>query len=334
MAPTQADVAARARVDNLPPRRRTFSRLERAARVDRLGAMAVFRRVVEAGSYSAAARALGVSVAGVSKQVAALEARLGVRLLHRTTRRLALTEAGREFHARCGRILDEVAEAEARVVEREATVRGSLRVTAPVSFGLLHLGGPLAAFASAHPDVRVELVLADRLVDLVEEGFDVALRMAARPPDTSLVAVKLARARRVVCAAPGYLRRAGRPRRPADLASHRCLVNPATVSPTTWLLRSPDGPLSVDVTAALSVNSSIALRDAALAELGLALLPEFVVADALRDGRLEAVLRTYEPEPLEVYALHPHGRFVPRRVRLFLDVLRAQLAGSRWGRGA
>ncbi len=298
--------------------------------MDQLGAMGVFRRVVEAGSYSAAARALRISVASASKQVASLEERLGVRLLNRTTRRLALTEAGREYHARCCRILDEVAEAEARVAEREASVRGNLRVTAPITFGLLHLGPPLAAFARAWPDVRVELILSDKLVDLVEEGFDVALRMTARPLDSSLVAVKLARARRVLCAAPGYLKRAGRPRRPADLAEHRCLVNPATAAPTTWLLRGPEGPLEVEVRAALSINNSISLRDAALAELGLVLMPEFVIAEELRDGRLEAVLTTYEPEPLQVYALHPHGRFVPRRVRLFIEALREHFAGARW----
>ena len=298
--------------------------------MDRLGAMGVFRKVVEAGSYSGAARSLRISVASASKQVAALEERLGVRLLHRTTRRLALTEAGREYYARCGRILDEVTEAEARVAEREAAVRGQLRVTAPFTFGLLHLGAPLAAFAREHPDVHVELVLSDRAVDLVEEGFDVALRMAAQPADTSLLSLRLARARRVVCASPDYLKRAGRPRRPAELARHRCLVNPATAAPTTWQLRGREGPLAVEVRAALSVNSSIALRDAALAGLGLALLPEFVVAGELRDGRLESVLTAYEPEPLQIYALHPHGRFVPRRVRLFLDTLREQLAGTGW----
>ncbi|MBZ4420359.1 LysR family transcriptional regulator [Myxococcus sp. RHSTA-1-4] len=298
--------------------------------MDQFGAMTVFRRVVEAGSYSGAARALRISVASASKQVAWLEQRLGARLLHRTTRRLALTEAGREYYARCGRILDEVADAEARVAEREAAVRGNLRVTAPFSFGLLHMSAPVTAFARSYPDVRVELVLSDRLVDLVEEGFDVAVRMTARPADTSLVSVKLARARRVVCAAPGYLKRAGRPRKPADLAQHRCLINPATVSPTTWLLRGPEGPLAVEVHAALAVNSSISLRDAALAELGLVLMPEFVVAEELRDGRLEAVLTAYEPEPLHVYALHPHGRFVPRRVRLFVDALREQFSGAGW----
>lgn len=298
--------------------------------MDQLGAMAVFRRVVEAGSYSGAARTQRISVASASKQVAALEERLGVRLLHRTTRRLALTEAGREYYARCCRILDEVAEADARVAEREAAVRGSLRVTAPFSFGLLHLSAPINAFARAWPDVRVELVLSDRLVDLVEEGFDVALRMTARPLDSSLVSVRLARARRMVCAAPGYLKRAGRPRKPADLAQHRCLVNPATVSPTTWLLRGPEGPLAVEVPASLSINSSISLRDAALAELGLVLMPEFVVAQELRDGRLEAVLTSYEPEPLQIYALHPHGRFVPRRVRLFLDTLREHVSAAGW----
>ncbi|MCP3136327.1 LysR family transcriptional regulator [Pyxidicoccus xibeiensis] len=298
--------------------------------MDQLSAMSVFRRVVEAGSYSGAARALNISVASASKQVAALEERLGARLLHRTTRRLALTEAGREYYARCGRILDEVAEAEARVAEREAAVRGNLRVTAPFSFGLLHMSAPLTAYARAWPDVRVELLLNDRMVDLVEEGFDVALRMTAHPADTSLVAVKLARARRVLCAAPGYLKREGRPRRPADLAKHRCLINPGTFSPTTWLLRGPEGPLAVEVRATLSVNSSLSLRDAALAELGLVLMPEFVVAEELRDGRLEALLTTYEPEPLHIYALHPHGRFVPRRVRLFVDTLRAHFSGAAW----
>ncbi|MFP2930126.1 substrate binding domain-containing protein [Pyxidicoccus sp. 3LG] len=221
-----------------------------------------------------------------------------------------------------------MADADARVAEREAAVRGNLRITAPVSFGLLHLSAPLAAYSREHPDVRVELVLSDRLVDLVEEGFDVAVRMSVQPPDTSMMAVKLTRARRLVCAAPGYLKRAGRPRRPADLVKHRCLINPDTATPTTWHFRGAEGPLAVGVSTALSINSSISLRDAALAELGLAFLPEFAVAEELRDGRLEAVLTTYETEPLQIYALHPHGRFVPRRVRLFLETLRERLSGA------
>jgi DNA-binding transcriptional LysR family regulator len=291
--------------------------------MDKLAAMHAFRRVVERGSFRAAARDLGRSNAAVSKQIGDLEAELGATLITRTTRRLALTEVGRAYFERCGRILDDLAEAESSVASLQAAPRGLLRINAPMSFGLLHLSPALPTYMHRCPEVRLDLVMNDRAVDLVEEGFDVALRVRTSLPDSSLIARRLAPVQRVLCAAPAYLDQHGYPERPEDLVRHRCLIYSLSDSQSEWTLTSlPEGELlTVTVQPHLAANSSIALREALLAGIGIALVPTFVVGPELADGRLARVLPGLQVPPHTMYALYPPSRYLSPKVRSFIDFL-------------
>jgi DNA-binding transcriptional LysR family regulator len=291
--------------------------------MDRLAAMHAFRRVIELGSFRAAARALGRSNAAVSKQVSDLEAELGATLIARTTRRLAPTEAGQAYYERCARILDDLTEANTAVASLQAAPRGLLRINAPMSFGLLHLARAMPAYIQCYPDVRVDLVLNDRAVDLLEEGFDVAIRVRTSLPDSSLIARRLAPVRRVLCAAPDYLERYGCPEQPEDLVRHRCLIYSLSTSPTEWTftLRGTNEPQPVKVPAYFTANSSIALREALLAGSGIALVPTFVVGPDIREGRLRTVLPQFESPGHTMYALYPSARHLSPKVRSFVDFL-------------
>ncbi len=290
--------------------------------MDQLVAMRTFRRVVERESFSAAARDLGLSNAAASKNVGELEARLGVRLLARTTRRMSVTEAGEAYYRRCVRILEEIDEAEREAASRAAEPRGTLRVSAPMSFGLAHVAPAIPDFLAAFTGVSVDLVMNDRYVDLVEEGFDVAVRAGGGLKDSSLIARRLAPLRRVVCGAPAYLAAHGTPRTPGELADHHCLVYSLARSPREWLFDGPQGQrVTVAVDGRYAVNSSLALQEALLAGLGLALVPTFVVADALRRGQLEPVLTDWQPEAQFIHAVHIHRRYVSPKVRSFIDFL-------------
>ncbi|MBW7851513.1 MAG: LysR family transcriptional regulator [Rhodospirillales bacterium] len=292
--------------------------------MDALAGMAVYAKVVEAHGFSAAARELGMSKSAVSKQVAALEARLGARLLNRTTRRLSLTDAGAVFHDRCLRLLADAEEAAAAVGSLQAEPRGLLRVNAPMSFGILHLAPAVPEFAARHPDITVDLTLNDRVVDLVEEGYDVAVRIA-RLPDSTLVARRLAPSRRLLCASPDYLARHGVPQRPADLKGHNCLLyTSATTRPEDWRFTGPDGEVSVRVSGTLRANNGDVLRAAAVAGLGLALLPSFLAGPDLCAGRLRAVMPDYGDDGGAVYAVYPGGRYLSAKVRAFVDFLAAR----------
>lgn len=291
--------------------------------------VAAFTAVADAGSFSAAARALGLSKSAVSKQVARLEDRLRVRLVNRTTRRLALTEEGRAFAERCRRILAEIEEAELAVRRLQSTPRGTLRVNAPMSFGVAHFAPLLPAFLERYPEVAVELVLNDRVVDLVEEGFDLAVRIV-RLADSSLIARRLAPFRRVVCAAPEYWRRRGRPRRPADLAGHECLRYSYLSTVDEWPFIGPQGAERVRVRGRLSVNNGDALRIAAVAGLGVCLAPTFIVGEEIAAGRLEVVLADYEERDLAIYAVYPSPRHLSAKVRAFVDFLAAAYARPSW----
>lgn len=285
-----------------------------------LSAILAFVEVVEGGSFSAAARRLGLTRSAVSRQVAGLEDRLGARLLNRTTRRLSVTEAGAVYHQRCVRILAEAAAAERAVADLDDAPRGLLRVNAPMSFGLGHLGPAVAEFLVRHPAIRVDLTLDDRVVDLVGEGFDLAVRIAELPPST-LIARRLAVNRRVLCAAPSYLARAGRPRHPQQLAEHACLAYAYLATGNDWSFRGPDGAVSVRVDAAHSANNGDALRHLALAGLGILLSPTFIVGDDLRQGRLVSLLDDWVDADTGVYAVYPHGRHLSPKVRAFVDFL-------------
>lgn len=290
--------------------------------MDNLSAMAVFAKVVQAGGFSAAARRLRLSKAAVSKRVAGLEDRLGARLLNRTTRRLALTEEGAAFYERAVRILAEVDEAEGAVSRLGAEPRGTLRVSAPMSFAILHLADALPAFMAKHPGLAVDIALNDRLVDLVEEGFDVAIRIA-RLPDSSLVARKLAPTRSLVAARPDYWRRHGKPRHPRELEGHNCLRYSYQITQDEW--RFKDG-VAIAVAGTFIANNGDVLRSAALAGLGVARLPSFIVGDDVRSGRLEPALEDFEEGELSIYAVYPHRRHLSARVRAFVDFLAGRFA--------
>lgn len=289
--------------------------------------MQTFVRVVEAGTISAAAEQLGVAKSAVSRRLSELEARLGVQLLRRTTRRLNLTDTGRGFYERCRRILADLEEAEAAVSQAHATLRGRLRVAAPLSFGLRHLGPAITEFMQAHPQVEFDLDFNDRQVDLLAEDIDVAIRIA-RLEDSSLVARRLWSSRLVLCASPAYLREHGTPAMPADLADHQGLVYSNAVDPAQWTLHGPDGqPQRVRVQERLRSNNGDFLFRAAVAGHGLLLSPSFIVHESLRSGELVPLLPGYAHAEIPAYALYPQTRHLSQRVRAFVDFLAERFAG-------
>jgi DNA-binding transcriptional LysR family regulator len=288
--------------------------------MDRLAAMEAFVRVVERGGFTAAAEDLRLSRAMVSKHVQDLEEHLGARLLNRTTRKVSLTEAGRVYYERSTQLLADLAETEGAVGELQAKPRGRLRVNAPVSFGALHLGAAVADYMAAHPEVTVELTLNDRVVDLVEEGYDLAVRIA-RLADSSLIARRLAPCRMVVCASPDYLERTGRPRTPEDLPGHNCLGYSYGQARDEWRFDGPDGPAAVRVRGGFQANNGDVLRAAALRGAGLVLLPSFIVGTDLVSGGLVPVLPGYRVPELAIHAVYPPGRHLSAKVRSFVDFL-------------
>lgn len=298
--------------------------------MDRLGDLEIFARVAATGSMSQAARDLGLSAPVISKRIRRLEERLGTRLLQRTTRQIALTEAGRGFNERVLAILGSVDEAEAWVTQRSAQVRGPLRVSAPTTFGRLHVAPHLVRFLRQYPDVAVDLHLSDGFVDIVGEGFDVAIRIADLQ-DTSLVARKLAPNHRVLCATPGYLAEHGMPNTLADLTSHKLLVHNAD----HWRLDGPEGGVQVPVTSLIATNSSEVIREAVLAGLGIALRSTWDVGPDLRAGNLRIVLPRYRAsQRVGIFAVYPSRRHLAQRTRVFIDFL-AELYGPvpSWDQG-
>ena len=303
--------------------------------MDDVSRLRVFVRVVEAGSFSAAGRQLGLVPSSVSRRVAELEDELGARLFHRTTRKLSLTEAGRTYHERAAKILLDVEEARLAVTGADGAPSGILRLTAAASVGRLHLVPALAAFHELHPAVKVMLVMTDRMVDLVDEGLDLAVRVG-RQRDSSLVARRIGTSLRLVCASPAYLARAGVPETPADLARHDCLTFRAHPGSNLWRFQGPDGPVEARVTGPLFANDGEALAAAAVAGMGLVLLPEWLVGPDIREGRLRVVLPDFRavPDDSPLYAIYPHQRHLPLKVRAFIDFLVDRFGpGYDWGAG-
>jgi DNA-binding transcriptional LysR family regulator len=284
--------------------------------------MVVFAHVVKARSFSGAANRLAVSKSGISKAVARLEAALGVRLLQRSTRRLSLTELGEAYFEHCERILDELSLADETVSRLHMEPRGTLKLTSSVAFGTLHVAGALPGFMAQYPDLKVDLTISDRFVDLVEEGYDLALRITAEP-GLNLVARKLAPIRRKICASPAYIARFGLPQEPADLQQHNCLDYTYMSTGTHWRLRGPDGDISVAVSGTLRMNDDEALSQAVLGGAGLALLPTFIVGKELQAGRLLEVLPGYVPVERFLYAVHLPNRHLPLKTKLFIEYLMA-----------
>ncbi|MGF1625007.1 MAG: LysR family transcriptional regulator [Alphaproteobacteria bacterium] len=284
-----------------------------------LAAMAIFAKVVETKSFTAAARDLGISKSAVSKQISGLEDRLGARLLNRTTRRLALTEIGAAFYDRCSRLVAEAEEAELEVTRMTVEPRGELRVNAPFSFGLIHVAPKLCGFLSMHPGVSLDLTFDDRFVDLVADGYDLAIRIG-NLADSSLIARKLATTRVLLVAAPAYWAARGVPASPQALADHECLIYSYRQTGNVWQF----GNETVRVSGRVRANNGDALRQAAVAGHGIAVLPSFIVWEDVLAGRLVPALHAYEPLPLGIYAVYPHSRHLSAKVRAFIDYLAAQ----------
>ncbi len=289
--------------------------------MDRLQALEVFVRVAESQSFSEAARRLRASKSAVSRAIGALEAELGARLFNRTTRSLNLTEAGRAYFERVSRILADLEEADHALSHLQAKPRGRLQVSAPMSFGFLHLAPALPDFLGRFPEVDIDLSLGDRFVDLVDEGFDLALRIGALP-NSSLMARRLAPIRRSLCASPDYFKRRGIPQTPDDLKSHECLRNSNVAQPQEWrFVDTGGGPLSVAVSGRVSANNGDALRVLALAGVGVASLPTFIIGADLKMGALVAALDEFLPQDLALNAVYPHARHLSPKVRAFVDFM-------------
>jgi len=290
--------------------------------MDRLAELDIFARVVTAGSMSAAGRELGLSPPVVSKRIKSLEERLGTRLLQRTTRQLALTESGKGFYERVVAILASVDEAEAWVSRRTAAARGTLRVSAPTSFGRMHIAPHLVEFLRLYPEITIDLSLSDAFVDIVAEGYDLSIRIADLA-DSSLVAKRLAPNHRVLCAAPAYLAAHGTPAALTDLAQHRLLVHNAD----QWRLEGKTGSATIRVESAVRTNSSEVIREAVLAGMGIALRSTWDVGPEIDSGRLVIVLPEWQASArVAVHAVYPSRRHLAHKVRVFMDFL-----GERFG---
>ena len=288
--------------------------------MDKLDAMQAFTRVVALGSYAEAGRQLGLTRSAISKGVIQLEKNLGARLLDRTTRQVRATEAGVAYYESCLAILADIAETEQQVSRLHDEPKGTLRLNAPMSFGVLHIGHAIAEFLTLYPDLKVELFFNDRFVDPVEEGFDVTIRIADLA-DSSLIARKLGPGRRVLVAAPDYVSRSGLPESPDCLSSHVCLNYGHTTLLQRWQLTSNGKTMSVPINARVCSNNGDALRDAALAGLGIALLPTFLVGDDIKAGRLQVVLPQNSPSELGIYALYAPNKYLAAKTRLLIDFL-------------
>jgi len=299
--------------------------------MDKFQEMRVFAGVADAGSFVGAADALGMSKAAVSRHVSDLEQRLGVRLMQRTTRKLSLTQEGEVFLSRCRDILASIEESEAELSTRAASASGLLKVSVPVSFATQHLAPLWSEFLAMHPRLTLDVHLADRVVDLVDEGFDLAVRIA-HLPDSSLVSRKLAATRLVLCAAPLYLRRRGTPKHPDDLAAHDVIGYSLLSTPGQWLLQGPDGPVTVKIKPRLWTNNGDTSVAAAVRGAGIDLQPTFLIADQLADGRLVQVLPAWQAQELGIYAVYPSRKFVLPKVRALVNFLAGAFADAAWAK--
>lgn len=292
--------------------------------MDRFQQMQVFTAVVEAGSFVAAADALDLSPAAVSRQIAALESRLGVRLLQRTTRRLSLTPEGEGFLDRARQLLESLSDAEAEISKHSVEVMGRLRINAPVSFGLTHLASLWGGFLARHPRLKLDITLSDRSVDLVEEGYDLAVRIG-QLNDSSLIAKRLATARLLLCASPDYLEQHGSPTEPADLARHRIWFYSYSRLGDEWRFDGPDGETRVRLKPVLHCNNGDTCRMGALQGHAIVLQPGFLVDEDLKTGRLIELLPDYQAGELGIHALYPSRRHVAPKLRLMVEYLAAAL---------
>ena len=291
-------------------------------------ALRTFVSVVEAGSFNRAAEHLEASAAAVSRRVSGLENALGVKLLNRTTRQVDLTEAGRQFYTDVVNIIASLEEAEEKIQSGRETIKGNLRIAAPLSFGIGRIAPILPIFMKRYPELKVHLQLEDRFTDLVAEGIDVAIRIGALK-DSTLVATRLGSIPRVFCASPEYLATYGEPKQPGDLARHNCLLYSLLSTREDWGFATGTEAGNVEVSGSLSTNNGDVLKEAAIQGLGIVMMPTFIVEDALADGRLKAILQDYCPVPFGLYAVRPSREFTPERVRILIEFLRVQIGDEK-----
>ena len=294
--------------------------------MDRFQALRVFSQVVETGSFSAAAARLGLSATAASRHVAELEAHLQTRLLNRTTRRVSLTESGRAFYERAVQLLADLGEAEQEAQRAAVVPRGTIKLTTSVNFGVRHVAPAIAAFLAAHAGVRFDVSLSDRIVDLVEEGFDLGIRIGA-PGSDNIVARKLGDTRLVPCASPAYLQAHGAPQVPEDLASHNCFTYEYVSPRNLWRFRDAAGAeRAVRVSGNLHSNNGDLLAEVAAQGAGIVFEPAFIVGPELRAGRLVPLLQEFLAPPIPIYAVYPSRKHLSAKVRLFVDFLVARFS--------
>ena len=292
--------------------------------MDRFQALRVFSQVVESGSFSGAAQKLALSTTATSRQVADLEAHLQTRLLNRTTRRVSLTESGRAFYERAVQVLADLEEAEQEAGRAAVVPRGTIKLTASINFGVRHVAPAIAAFLGAHPGVRFDVSLSDRIVDLVEEGFDLGVRIGA-PGSDNIVARRLGETRLVPCASPAYLAAHGAPRVPEDLAGHNCFTYEYVTPRNIWRFRDAAGAeRSVRVSGSLHSNNGELLAEAAAQGVGIVFEPAFIIGPDVRAGRLVPLLQDYVAPPMPIYAVYPSRKHLSAKVRLFVEFLVAR----------
>ncbi len=301
--------------------------------MDRFEDLQAFVAVVEAGSFTAAAERLGSAKSAVSRRVSALEERLGVQLLRRTTRTLNLTETGQSFYEHSARILADLNEAESAVQQEHGELRGTLRVALPLSFGVRHMCKPIAAFSLAHPKIQFDLDLNDRRIELIEEGIDMAIRIG-HLQDSTLIARKLFDVNLVVCASPHYLKEHGTPQTPDDLRAHDCLVYSNLADPDRWEWKDAHGKRrTVEVRTVMRASSGDFLANAAAHGLGIVMQPTFIAAESIRRGSLVPILEDFGWPVTPAYAVYPPTRHLSHRVRTFIDFLAERFSGSpQWDR--
>lgn len=288
--------------------------------MDKYLEMRTFVAVVDAGSFVGGAEILEMSKPAVSRYINDLETRLNVRLLHRTTRKLSLTEEGEIFYLRCQQVLSDIDAAEAEVSSRSGEASGLIKINVPVSFGIMHLAPLWGEFQAKHPKVFLDITLADRQVDLIEEGYDMAIRIA-RLPSSSLVCRKLSSTRIVLCASPEYLREAGMPSHPSELIHHRLMSYSLWGEGDEWAFDGPEGRVVVKANPSIRTNNGDTCRAAALQHQGFILQPSFLIGDDLRSGKLIEVLPEYRSIELGIYAIYPSRKQLPAKVRLMIDFL-------------
>jgi len=300
--------------------------------MDRFEAMQVFCKVVEQGSFASAAERLDISTSAASRMIAQLEGMLQARLLNRTTRRISLTEDGRGYYERCLQLLSDLEEAEEMVGNASVALRGTLRLTAPVSFGSVQLAPAIADFARLHPQVKFDISLSDQQVDLIEEGLDLAIRVGALGSQ-NMVARPIGKARMMVCAAQDYLDAHGIPRTPDDLARHQCLTYAYASETHVWRFAGKDEqgnqrnePISVRVGGTMHANNGLLLRELAAQGMGLTMAPDFILQAAVDEGRLVEVMQDCSPAPLTIYAAYPSRKHLSAKVRGFAAFLQEWLA--------